>query len=308
VKGGKPVVGRRHPDAELVSAVDGATVLVTGASSGIGAAAAWALGRAGGETVLVARSADRLEEMRERIQEAGGSACAHPADLSDAGCVARLVEEVDRCHGGVDILVNNAGHSIRRSIELSYGRVHDFERTIDVNYLGPVGLVLGFLPGMRARRRGHIVNVSSLGVLFGAPRFSAYLGSKSAFETFLRCIAPEVRPDGVAITDIYMPLVHTPMVEATRVYRLLPGLTADEAAERICRAIARRPRRVGPISGYVGRTLSDIAPGPFDRVLGLTYRWSTDSAAARGEAGDDVEVPALVRSTLRRLGHLRAPS
>ena len=164
----------------------------------------------------------------------------------------QLVEGIRQCHGDVDVLVNNAGHSIRRSIALSYNRFHDFERTIDVNYLGPVRLVLGVLPGMRARRRGHVLNVSSLGVLFGAPRFSAYLASKSAFESFLRCIAPEVRGDGVAVTNIYMPLVHTPMVEATRVYRLLPGLTADEAAQRICRAVVERPRPRSPCAGVDG--------------------------------------------------------
>src|SRR5207237_7322377 len=125
-------------------------------------------------------------------------------------------------------------HSIRRSVELSYERFHDYQRTIDVNYLGPVRLVLGLLPDMRERGRGHIVNVSSLGVLFSAPRYSAYLGSKSAFDAALRCVAAEVRGDGVAVTSIYMPLVHTPMVEATKVYGLLPGLTPEEAGDRVC--------------------------------------------------------------------------
>ena len=166
--------------------------------------------------------------------------------------MAKLVEGIRQCHGDVDVLVNNAGHSIRRSIALSYNRFHDFERTIDVNYLGPVRLVLGLLPGMRARRRGHVLNVSSLGVLFGAPRFSAYLASKSAFESFLRCIAPEVRGDGVAVTNIYMPLVHTPMVEATRVYRLLPGLTADEAAQAHLPGGGGAPAPRGPSAGVDG--------------------------------------------------------
>lgn len=295
---------------ELRRAVANTVVVVTGASSGIGEATARRLAAAGAETVLVARSNDRLETLRQEIEDAGGRACAHPADLSDTDNVAGLVEEIGRCHGRVDILVNNAGHSIRRSIELSYGRFHDFQRTVDVNYLGPVRLVLGFLPGMRERRHGHIVNVSSLGVLFSAPRFSAYLASKSAFETFLRCITPEVSGDGVAVTNIYMPLVHTPMVEATRVYGMLPGLTPAVAAERICWAVVDRPRRVVPTLGLVGRLASDAVPGPFEGLLRLTYRFSKDSAAARGEDTGredtgDLEAPAFAQAVLRGLGGFR---
>jgi short-subunit dehydrogenase len=282
------------------------TVVVTGASSGIGEATAAMLGAAGARTVLVARSKERLEALQHQIEAAGGRACPHPADLSDVDAVAQLVEGIRQCHGDVDVLVNNAGHSIRRSIALSYNRFHDFERTIDVNYLGPVRLVLGLLPFMRERRRGHILNVSSLGVLFSAPRFSAYLASKSAFESFLRCIAPEVRGDGVVVTNIYMPLVHTPMVEATRLYRLLPGLSAEEAAERICRAVVERPSRVAPPLGLMARLLADAAPAPFNGLLRFTYRWSSDSSAARGEDGDELEAPAFAQGVLRRFEKLAA--
>jgi short-subunit dehydrogenase len=259
------------------------------------------MGQAGAQTVLVARSKERLEALEREIETDGGRACSHPADLSDGTAVDQLIKSVGECHGDIDVLVNNAGRSIRRSIALSYDRVHDFERTMDVNYLGPVRLVLGLLPGMRERKRGHILNVSSLGVLFGAPRFSAYLASKSAFETFLRCIAPEVCGDGVVVTNIYMPLVHTPMVESTHVYRLLPGLTPEEAAERICWAVVERPSRVAPPLGLMGRLLADAAPAPFAGLLRLSYRWSSDSSAARGEAGDALEAPAFAQGFLRRL-------
>jgi len=298
----------RHRDLvdDLRTVVADSTVVVTGASSGIGEATARMLGAAGARTVLVARSKERLEALQHEIEAAGGRACPHPADLSDVAAVTNLVEGIRQCHGDVDVLVNNAGHSIRRSIALSYDRFHDFKRTIDVNYLGPVRLVLGVLPGMRERRHGHILNVSSLGVLFSAPRFSAYIASKSAFESFLRCIAPEIRCDGVAVTNVYMPLVHTPMVEATRVYRLLPGLTAEEAAERICRAVLERPSRVAPPLGLMGRLLADAAPGPFDGLLRLTYRWSSDSSAARGEDSDELEAPAFAQGVLRRLERITA--
>lgn len=297
----KAVTRRREFGIELKAAVEDSTVMVTGASSGIGEATARMLGAAGAITVLVARSKQRLEALEEEIENLGGRACPHPADMSDPVAVGQLVDEVLKCHGDVAALVNNAGHSIRRSIGLSYDRFHDFQRTVNVNYLGPVRLVLGLLPGMRQRGRGHLLNVSSLGVLFGAPRFSAYLASKSAFETFLRCIAPEVRGDGVAVTNIYMPLVHTPMVEATRLYRLLPALTAEEAAERVCRAVVERPRRVVPVTGVVGRLVADAAPGPFDGLLRLTYRWSRDSSAARGKDADEWEAPAFASGVLRHL-------
>src|SRR5205085_11045519 len=230
----------------------------------------------------------------------------HAADLADPDATGVLVDDVRASHSHVDILVNNAGHSIRRSIEHSYDRFHDFERTIDVNYLGPVRLVLGLLPGMREQGRGHILNVSSLGVLFSAPRFSAYLGSKSAFDAFLRCIAPEVRDDGVAVTNVYMPLVHTPMVEATRIYRLLPGLTPEQAADRVCRAIVERPRSVAPVVGRLGRLAYDAVPGVFDGLLRLVYRLSEDSAAARGEGEeeDGLEAPAFATGLLRRIGRI----
>jgi len=296
----------RDLEADLRRVVADSTVVVTGASSGIGEATARMLGAAGARTVLVARSKVRLEALRHEIEAAGGRACPHSADLSDVVAVEQLLDGIRTCHGDVDVLVNNAGHSIRRSIVLSYNRFHDFERTIDVNYLGPVRLVLGVLPGMRERRGGHILNVSSLGVLFSAPRFSAYLASKSAFESFLRCIAPEVRGDGVAVTNIYMPLVHTPMAEATRVYRLLPGLTAEEAAERICRAVVERPSRVVSPLGLMGRLLADAAPAPFDALLRLTYKWSSDSSAARGDDSDELEAPAFAQGILRRFEKLTA--
>ena len=170
-------------DADLRKAVTSEVVVVTGASSGIGEATARRVGAAEADVVLVSRSAERLDAIAGEIRADGGRACVHAADLSDPDAVAGLVDDVEGCHGPVDVLVSNAGHSIRRSVGLSYDRFHDYQRTTDGNYLGPVRLVLGFLPAMRKGDGGHIVNVSSLGVLFSAPRFSAYLGSKSAFET-----------------------------------------------------------------------------------------------------------------------------
>lgn len=269
------------------------TVLVTGASSGIGAAAARQLGAAGAKVLLVARSEDRLEQLAREI---GTCAHVHPADLSDKRSVSRLIDEVLDRHGGVDVLVSNAGHSIRRSVELSYDRLHDYERTTAVNYLGPVQLALGLLPGMRARRSGQIINVSTAGVLLPAPRFSAYLAAKTAFDTFLRSIVGEVRRDGVQITSLYMPLVHTPMSHATRIYRMLPGLTPDEAATWITDAMERRTKFRAPWYAHVAHYALGVASRRGDRVMSTMYRVTADSAAARGEDGTaefEIDVPVV---------------
>ena len=183
-----------HPSEKaLREAVDGKVVLVTGASYGIGKSTARKLAAAGATVLLVARSGDRLEELEQEMSKAGGTAYAYPADLSEPESVDALASEVLERHDHVDVLVNNAGKSIRRSIDLSYDRFHDFERTIWVNYLGPVKLVLALLPSMRARGEGHIVNVSTSGVRMPpAPRWSAYVASKSAFDVFIRTVALEV--------------------------------------------------------------------------------------------------------------------
>jgi len=226
-----------HPSSKaLRAAVDGKVVLVTGASYGIGEATARKLAAAGATVLLVARSGDRLDELQQQITKAGGSAYVYPTDLSDPESVDALAAKVLERHGSIDVLVNNAGKSIRRSIELSYDRFHDFERTIGVNYLGPVKLVLALLPSMRARGQGHIVNVSTSGVRMPpAPRWSAYVASKGAFDVFIRTVAVEVARDGVTVSSVYMPLVHTRMSAPTGTLRYVPGLSADEAADLVCK-------------------------------------------------------------------------
>jgi NAD(P)-dependent dehydrogenase (short-subunit alcohol dehydrogenase family) len=192
----------------------------------------------------------------------------HPADLSDPADVERVAEEIVAAHDGIDILVNNAGHSIRRWISDSYDRPRDFEVTINLNYLAPVRLVLAFLPGMRERHHGHIVNVSTLGVLAGAPRFSGVRASKAALDMFTRSIAAEVIRDGVHATTIYMPLVRTPMIEPTAAYDNVPALSIDDAARMVTRAIVNRPREVTPLPGMASRMMYPLAPKAADRLVG----------------------------------------
>ncbi|WP_234391084.1 SDR family NAD(P)-dependent oxidoreductase [Nocardia suismassiliense] len=230
----------------LREAVDGKIVLVTGASHGIGKASARKLGAAGAIVLLVARSADDLRQVAAEIEADGGTAHVYPADLTDMDAVERLARQFLDEHGHIDVVINNAGKSIRRSISDSYDRFHDFTRTIDINYLGPVRLLLTLLPDMRERKQGHIVNISTWGVLMPpAPQWAAYGASKSAFDVWLRSVAAEVSGDGVTTTSIYMPLVHTRMSAPTDFSRV-PGLTVDEASDLVCHAVTTRPREIAP--------------------------------------------------------------
>ena len=265
------------------SPVAGRVVLVTGASSGIGEATAVAVGRLGATVLLVARRADDLERVRTRIVEGGGQAAAYPCDLTDAEAVDGLVKQVLTDHGAVDYLVNNAGRSIRRSLHLSYDRPHDFERTMAVNYFGPVRLTLGLLPVMRAQRFGHVVNILSWGVQMKAPKFSAYLASKSALDTWSRIAGRETWSDNVTFTNMRFGLVRTDMVVPTDSFEDRRALTAEQAAAKVVRALEDRPVVVGSAMGYVGEVLNLVAPRLSDALMARYDRMVPDSKAARGE-------------------------
>jgi NAD(P)-dependent dehydrogenase (short-subunit alcohol dehydrogenase family) len=276
--------GRRLPGLKpsLEDAISGRTVLITGASSGIGRATALKLGAAGATVLDVARSADKLEDVRREIETAGGRAHAYRCDLTDEAGIDRLADEVISDHGGIDVLVNNAGRSIRRSIELSYDRPHDFRRTMELNYFAPVKLILRFLPAMRERKRGQIVNVSSMGVQTNVPRFSAYVASKAALDAFSRCVASEIVDDGVHVSTVYMPLVRTPMIEPTDLYRRFPALSPEEAADLIVQAIVERRKKVSTGFGRFSEVTYATAPMIQDAIVNTGYKLFPDSRAARG--------------------------
>jgi len=277
-------------DRSLANAVNGKTILITGASSGIGRATALKLARAGGIPLLVARRADKLEQVREEIEAFGGVAYVYTADVSDPDSIDQLVAQVLSDHPAVDVLVNNAGRSIRRSIALSYDRFHDFERTIQLNYLGAVKLILDLLPHMRARKRGHIVNISSIGVQTSPPRFSAYVASKAALDAFTRVVGSETIADRVTFTTIHMPLVRTPMIAPTTLYNAFPTISPEEAADLVCDAIRSKPKQINTRLGTFGEVAYALAPKAVDQLLHLAYRVFPDSAAAKGMTGGDEHV------------------
>jgi NAD(P)-dependent dehydrogenase (short-subunit alcohol dehydrogenase family) len=274
-------------DRSFAHAVNGKVVLITGASSGIGRAAAFKIAAAGGIPLLVARSADKLEETKQEIEAEGGTAYTYSADLSDLESIDNLVEQVLSDHPAVDVLVNNAGRSIRRSIALSGDRFHDFERTVQLNYLGTIKLTMGLLPHMRERGKGHVVNVSSIGVQTNPPRFSAYVASKAALDAWTRVASSEVVGDGVTFTTIHMQLVRTPMIAPTKIYDQFPTITPDEAADLVCEAIRSKPKQINTRLGTFGEVAYALAPKAVDQILHMAYKVFPDSAASRGEKDPD---------------------
>lgn len=266
-----------HPGAP--SPLAGKVVLVTGASSGIGEATARALAPLGATVLLVARRADELARLRDEL---GPPATAYVCDLTDGDAVDDLVARVLAEHGAVDYLVNNAGRSIRRSLDLSYDRFHDVERTMAVNFFGPVRLTLGLLPAMRAQRFGHVVNVLSWGVQMKAPKFSAYLASKTALDTWSRIAGRETYADNVTFTNMRFALVQTAMVVPTGNVEDRRAMTPERAAALVVRALEDRPVTWDTAAGRAGELLSILAPRLSDAAMNRFHRSHPDSAAARG--------------------------
>ena len=269
-------------DDRTVSALKGRTVVITGASSGIGLVTAHKVAQAGGVPVLVARGKDKLEETRAAIEARGGTAYVFPCDLSDLDAIDDLTDRLTSELDSIDYLVNNAGRSIRRSIELSHDRFHDFERTMQLNYFGAIRLVMGVLPQMRKQKSGHIVNISSIGVQTNPPRFSAYVASKAALDAWSNVVSSEVHGDGISFTNIHMPLVKTPMIAPTKIYDKFPTISPAQAADMVVRALVEKPHEINTVLGTAGALAHTLAPKTAFRVLHMAYRVFPDSVAARG--------------------------
>ncbi len=251
--------------------------MITGASSGIGQATAFKLAENGAEMILVARDEEKLANTKLEVEKRGGVAHTFQCDLSAIEQVEQLVKDVLDVHGKVDILINNAGRSIRRSIANSIDRFHDFERTMQLNYFGSLKLTLGLLPSMEAQGGGHIINISSIGVLTNAPRFSAYVASKAALDAFTRCAASEYSDLNVNFTTINMPLVATPMIAPTKIYKSVPTLTPEEAADLLATAIIDKPKRIATNLGIFGSLVHALFPKLAEIVMNSSFRMFPDS-------------------------------
>ncbi|MGH3444431.1 MAG: SDR family oxidoreductase [Nocardioidaceae bacterium] len=290
----------------VVAALKGRTVVITGASSGIGRVTALKVARAGGIPIMVARGKDKLEEARTEIESRGGRGYVYGCDLSDLSAIDRLCEQITAEHDRVDFVVNNAGRSIRRSLTLSQDRFHDFERTMALNYFGAIRLVIGLLPRMREQGAGHVVNISSIGVQTNPPRFSAYVASKSALDAWSNVVSSELVGDGIGFTTVHMPLVRTAMIEPTTIYRQFPTISPAQAADVVVKALVNRPHEVNTTLGNLGAVAHTVAPKTAFRVLHLAYQVFPDSAAAqgvgrRGEQGGEEADPTPQQILLAKL-------
>ena len=275
----------RHRRPRAGGALQGRRVVITGASSGIGRETALKVARAGGVPLLVARRTEELELVRAQVEREGGQAWVYSCDITDAESVDALVKALLADHSGpdtgIDMLVNNAGRSIRRGVRLELERFHDFERTMSINYFGAVRLTLALLPHMLERRFGHVVNISSIGVQTGPPRFSAYVASKAALDAWTSIVATETLGEGVTFTTVHMPLVRTPMIAPTRIYDAFPTDSPEEAADKVLHALIDRPKHVGTVLGTLGAVAGALTPQIKDGVMHVAYRVFPESAAAR---------------------------
>ena len=274
-----------HLDRSLRGTVGGKVVLVTGGSSGIGLAAAHKFAEAGAITIICGRDQDKLDEACKEAKAKGYEFVAYAADIADMTDCDRFTQLLAANHGGVDFLINNAGRSIRRAIESSYDRFHDYERTMQLNYFGCLRVTMGLLPGMAAKRRGHVVNISSIGVLTNAPRFSAYVASKAALDAWTRCASSEFADVGISFTTINMPLVRTPMIAPTKIYNNVPTLAPEEAADMIAQACIFKPVRIATRLGITGQLLHALLPRVAQIAMNTSFRMFPDSSAAKGDKG-----------------------
>jgi NAD(P)-dependent dehydrogenase (short-subunit alcohol dehydrogenase family) len=275
-------------DRSLKGACSGKVVLVTGGSSGIGLAAAIKFAEAGAITVICARDQHKLDEAVKEVRAAAGDKAqihSYSVDISDAVGCADMCAWLAENFGGVDYLINNAGRSIRRAIEGSYDRFHDYERTMQLNYFGCLRVTMGLLPSMVAKKRGHVVNISSIGVLTNAPRFSAYVASKAALDAWTRCASSEFADQGITFTTINMPLVRTPMIAPTAIYNNVPTLSPEQAADMVAQACISKPVRIATRLGITGELMHSLAPRIAQIVMNTTFRMFPDSDAAKGEKG-----------------------
>ena len=268
---------------QLKKSIQGKIILITGASSGIGLTTAHKLADAGAHVLLLARTKETLDAVKADIEARGGMASAYACDLNNLEEIdavsAQILADVEH----IDILINNAGRSIRRAVHESFDRFHDFERTMQLNYFGSVRLIMNLLPKMMMRHEGHIINISSIGVLANATRFSAYVASKAALDAFSRCLSAEVHSHNIAITSIYMPLVRTPMIAPTKIYNYVPTLSPEQAADLVANAILKRPMKVATCLGHLASMTYAIAPDVNNKLMSIGFNLFPSSSASVGK-------------------------
>ncbi len=285
----------RRMDSNLATAgrlravLGGKTVLITGGSSGIGRATAIKLADAGAHVLIVGRDIAKLTGVRGEIERRGGRVSHYACDITDAKAAQDLLAALLAEHGHIDILINNAGRSIRRAIDNTYDRFHDYERLMSINYFAAVRMTLGLLPAMVKHGSGHVVCISSIGAITNAARFAAYNASKAALESFTRCAAAEYSDRNVYFTVVNMPLVRTPMIAPTKLYDRFHVLQPEQAADQVCAAIMHRPARLATSLGTLAQVVEAFAPRINTAVMSESFKMFPESEAAGGSREVDMK-------------------
>ena len=265
-------------------ALQGRHVIITGASSGIGRASAIAVAQRGATVFALARNADALDELVAEIRATGGQAHAFTCDVTDSVSVEHTIKDILGRFGHVDYLVNNAGRSIRRSVVNSTDRLHDYERVMAVNYFGAVRMVLALLPHWRERRFGHVVNVSSAGVLARNPNTAPICPPRRRWMRSPTWSPPKRLSDHITFTNIHMPLVKTPMIAPSQRLNPVPPISPERAAAMVVRGLVDKPPRIDTPMGTLAEAGNYFTPKLSRRFLHQLYLGYPDSAAARGVA------------------------
>lgn len=260
-------VPTRLDKEKLANAVYGKTIVITGASSGIGEQVAKLLANFHVHMILVARRGEKLQEMKRELETRAAKVSIFWADLRDSaemdGFLAFLLQQPD----GIDIVVSNAGISIRRPIMDSLDRYHDFTRTMAINYFAPVKLLLAIIPQLK-QKKGHIINVSTINTsLVPIPFWAAYQASKTAFDTWFRSAAPELNAMEISTTSIYLPLVKTPMILPTAAYKNMPAMSAEHVAAMIVKSMYTKQRKMMPWWLIFGQLASVLGRGLWEWAM-----------------------------------------
>ncbi|MEN2765619.1 SDR family NAD(P)-dependent oxidoreductase [Ornithinibacillus xuwenensis] len=243
-------------DKQLRAKLAHKTILITGASSGIGEQLVYQLGNIECHLVLVARRWDKLQNIKRLMEQQKADVMIYQADLRNAEELQGFLSYLNQLSIGIDVFVNNAGLSIKRSIFDSLDRFHDFSRTMSINYEAPVQILLSIIPILE-KSRGHIINISTVNALLNPfPNFAAYQASKLAFDTWLRSASPELQARGIATTSVYLPLVRTPMIEPTVVYHNMPAMSPLHVATIVCKLMYTRKKRKKPWWIFIGQFFS----------------------------------------------------